>query len=147
MEDFFAPLVAKACLQVMPVGGSTFNVDSVRVNKIIGGSFGMSTLVNGMVVPRDTEGAHGALPLAVGRSLRLTVAPAGTVKTMADAKVIVFNVEVEATATENKGTVLIESSDQLMNYNRSEELAMEAVCTVLPLRQLRTWPVRVAPTA
>ena len=43
---------------------------------------------------------------------------AGTVKTMANAKVIVFNVEVEATATENKGTVLIESSDQLMNYNR-----------------------------
>ena len=35
--------------------------------------------------------------------------------------------EVEATATENKGTVLIESSDQLMNYNRSEEIAMEAV--------------------
>ena len=49
---------------------------------------------------------------------------------MANAKVIVFNVEVEATATENKGTVLIESSDQLMNYNRSEEIAMEAVrCT------------------
>ena len=46
---------------------------------------------------------------------------------MANAKVIVFNVEVEATATENKGTVLIESSDQLMNYNRSEEIAMEAV--------------------
>jgi hypothetical protein len=57
MEDFFAPLVAKACLQVMPAGASSFNVDSVRVNKIIGGSFGMSTLVNGMVVPRDTEGA------------------------------------------------------------------------------------------
>jgi T-complex protein 1 subunit theta len=106
MEDFFAPLVAKACLQVMPTGARTFNVDNVRVNKIIGGSFGMSTLVNGMVVPRDTE---------------------GTVKTMANAKVIVFNVEVEATATENKGTVLIESSDQLMNYNRSEEIAMEAV--------------------
>ena len=35
--------------------------------------------------------------------------------------------EVEATATENKGTVLIESSDQLMNYNRSEEIAVEAV--------------------
>jgi len=49
------------------------------------------------------------------------------VKTMANAKIVVFNVEVEATATENKGTVLIESSDQLMNYNRSEELAMEAM--------------------
>ena len=47
---------------------------------------------------------------------------------MSNAKVVVYNVEVQATATENKGTVLIESSDQLMNYNRSEELAMEAVC-------------------
>eukprot|EP01043_Picozoa_sp_COSAG02_P048262 COSAG02_NODE_4725_length_5049_cov_8.780202_4_plen_80_part_00 len=68
MEDFFAPLVAKACLQVMPVGASSFNVDSVRVNKIIGGSFGMSTLVNGMVVPRDTEGAS---PRTLSLSLSL----------------------------------------------------------------------------
>ena len=129
MEDFFAPLVAKACLQVMPAGAGTFNVDSVRVNKIIGGSFGMSTLVNGMVVPRDTEGTSCTFTSGIRGVILIVNHAAGTVKSMANAKVVVFNVEVEATATENKGTVLIESSDQLMNYNRSEELAMEAVCT------------------
>ena len=129
MEGFFAPLVAKACLQVMPAGAGTFNVDSVRVNKIIGGSFGMSTLVNGMVVPRDTEGTSCTFTSGVRSAILIVNRAAGTVKTMANAKIVVFNVEVEATATENKGTVLIESSDQLMNYNRSEELAMEAVCT------------------
>merc|ERR1712178_425566 len=46
---------------------------------------------------------------------------------MSNAKIVVFNVEVEATATWDKGTVLIENSDQLLNYNRSEELAMEAM--------------------
>ena len=56
MEDFFAPLVAQACLQVKAPGANTFNVDNVRVNKIVGGNFEMSTLVNGMVIPRDALG-------------------------------------------------------------------------------------------
>ena len=56
LEDFFAPLVAKACLQVKAPGANTFNVDSVRVNKIVGGDFKMSTLVNGMVIPRGALG-------------------------------------------------------------------------------------------
>lgn len=104
MEDFFAPMIAQACLQVMKPGWNTFSVDSVRVNKIVGGSFEMSALVNGMVIPRDAE---------------------GTIKTIKDARIAVFSVEIEATATENKGTVLIESSEQLLNYNRSEEDAMD----------------------
>jgi len=104
MEDFFAPLVTKACLQVKNPGANTFNVDNVRVNKIVGGNFEMSTLVNGMVIPRDAL---------------------GTIKTMKNAKIAVYSVEVETVQTENKGTVLIENSDQLLNYNRSEEIAME----------------------
>ena len=127
MEDFFAPLVARACLQVTPAGASTFNVDSVRVNKIIGGSFGMSALVNGMVVPRDTEGTFREFSRCRRTHCWSDCCATGSVKTMSSAKIVVFNVEVEATATENKGTVLIENSDQLLNYNRSEELAMEAV--------------------
>eukprot|EP01048_Picozoa_sp_COSAG05_P020874 COSAG05_NODE_3679_length_1912_cov_1.726972_2_plen_148_part_00 len=48
---------------------------------------------------------------------------------MKDAKIAVYSVEVETTQTENKGTVLIESSEQLLSYNRSEEIAMEKVRT------------------
>ena len=46
---------------------------------------------------------------------------------MKNAKIAVYSVEVETVQTENKGTVLIENSDQLLNYNRSEEIAMEKV--------------------
>ena len=106
MSDFFSPLVVKACRQLMPPGSNTFNVDNVRVNKIVGGSFGMSAVVNGMVLPRDTE---------------------GTIKSIENAKIVIFNTEVETVNTENKGTVLIENSEQLMNYNKSEEAAMEAM--------------------
>ena len=56
----------------------------------------------------------------------------GTIKTIKDARIAVFSVEIEATATENKGTVLIESSEQLLNYNRSEEDAMDKVSHRLP---------------
>ena len=97
------PKIVQACMQVIPEGGH-LNVDSVRVAKVLGASFHDSMVVNGMVIPRNTE---------------------GTIKHMPDAKIICFNVEVEATNTENKGTVLIESSEQLMNYNKSEEKAME----------------------
>ena len=51
-------------VQVMIAGSNTFNVDNVRVNKIVGGSFEQSALVNGMVTPRDAEGErrnHGKL--------------------------------------------------------------------------------------
>jgi len=106
MEDLFAPMIAKACTQIMVPGSNDFNVDNVRVNKIVGGSFDMSKLVNGMVIPRTAE---------------------GTIKTIQNAKVAVYSVEVESVATENKGTVLIENSDQLLKYNRSEEIAMEAM--------------------
>jgi chaperonin GroEL (HSP60 family) len=54
-------MIAQACLQVMKPGWNTFSVDSVRVNKIVGGSFEMSALVNGMVIPRDAEGASHTL--------------------------------------------------------------------------------------
>eukprot|EP01052_Picozoa_sp_SAG31_P039168 SAG31_NODE_5376_length_2576_cov_1.998385_2_plen_150_part_00 len=64
----------------------------------------MSAVVNGMVLPRATE---------------------GTVTKIEAAKIIVFNTEVETVNTENKGTVLIENSEQLLNYNKSEEKAME----------------------
>ena len=49
----------------------------------------------------------------------------GTVKKVKNAKVAVFAMSVQASSTEAKGTVLIESADDLMNYNKSEERLME----------------------
>jgi chaperonin GroEL (HSP60 family) len=56
-EDILAGLVADAALSVMPANTKTFNVDNVRVVKIMGGSLAGSKVVQGMVFGREPEGA------------------------------------------------------------------------------------------
>jgi len=56
-EDILARLVAEAALTIMPENSKTFNVDNVRVVKIMGGSLAGSKVVQGMVFGREPEGA------------------------------------------------------------------------------------------
>lgn len=56
-EDLLAPLVAQACIQILPKTGLTFSVDNVRVAKILGGGVVDTKLVKGFVLTRDVEGA------------------------------------------------------------------------------------------
>jgi chaperonin GroEL (HSP60 family) len=56
-EDILARLVADAALSVMPENNKAFNVDNVRVVKIMGGSLAGSKVVQGMVFGREPEGA------------------------------------------------------------------------------------------
>jgi len=55
-EDQLAALVAEAALAVMPTNPKNFNVDNVRVVKIMGGSLAGSKVVQGMVLNREPEG-------------------------------------------------------------------------------------------
>lgn len=55
-EDTLAALVAEAALAVMPPNPKNFNVDNVRVVKIMGGSLAGSRVVRGMVFGREPEG-------------------------------------------------------------------------------------------
>lgn len=55
-EDTLASLVAEAALAVMPSNPKNFNVDNVRVVKIMGGSLSGSKVVQGMVFGREPEG-------------------------------------------------------------------------------------------
>ena len=55
-EEILASLVAEAALAVMPSVPTNFNVDNVRVVKIMGGSLRSSRVVNGMVFGREPEG-------------------------------------------------------------------------------------------
>jgi hypothetical protein len=57
LEPILSPLVARACLNVMPPAPkrAVLNVDNVRVCKLIGGSIGDSTVIKGVVVLRTTE--------------------------------------------------------------------------------------------
>jgi len=105
-EDLLAPLVAEAVLAVMPKNPVNFNVDNVRVVKIMGGGLGESRVVKGMVFPR---------------------APEGTVKKARKAKVGVFNCPIDTSQTETKGTVLLHNAKEMMDFTKGEESQLEQV--------------------
>jgi len=102
-ENFLAPLIAEACISILP-GKTTFNVDNIRVCKILGGSFYQSSVVQGMVFKRIVEGV-------ITRSEK--------------AKIAVFTCPIDSVQTETKGTVLIQSSKELMDFSKGEEDLLE----------------------
>ncbi|KAK3135903.1 hypothetical protein QOZ80_5BG0425010 [Eleusine coracana subsp. coracana] len=103
-EDILCPLIADACIQVCPKNPVNFNVDNVRVAKLLGGGLHNSSVVRGMVLKNDAV---------------------GSIKRVEKAKVAVFAGGVDTSATETKGTVLIHSAEQLENYAKTEEAKVE----------------------
>ncbi|KAK1295657.1 T-complex protein 1 subunit alpha [Acorus calamus] len=103
-EDVLCPLIADACIQVCPKNPANFNVDNVRVAKLLGGGLHNSSIIRGMVLKNDAV---------------------GSIKRMEKAKIAVFAGGVDTSATETKGTVLIESAEQLENYAKTEEAKVE----------------------
>lgn len=100
LEEFLSKLLAEACLYAMPEDSTKFNVDHVRVQKILGGSIHDSQVIHGMVVLRGSE---------------------TTVHEVKKAKIAIFNTSIEMQQGETKGTVLLKNADDLMNYTRGEE--------------------------
>uniref|UniRef100_A0A2P2KZI0 CCT-theta n=4 Tax=Rhizophora mucronata TaxID=61149 RepID=A0A2P2KZI0_RHIMU len=103
-EDILCNLIADACIQVCPKNPANFNVDNVRVAKLVGGGLHNCTIVRGMVLKGDTL---------------------GSIKRAEKAKVVVFAGGVDTSATETKGTVLINTAEQLENYSKTEEAKIE----------------------
>ncbi|KAL5457355.1 hypothetical protein EMCRGX_G034604 [Ephydatia muelleri] len=103
-EDFLADLVTEACTSVLPENPKNFNVDSVRVIKIIGSGIQSSTVMKGMVFRREVE---------------------GDVSHVDRAKVAVYSCPFDASAPETKGTVLIKSANELMQFSKGEEDLIE----------------------
>ncbi|CAL9049019.1 T-complex protein 1 subunit theta-like [Musa acuminata AAA Group] len=103
-EDLLCPIIADACIQVCPKNPANFNVDNVRVAKLLGGGLHNSTVIRGMVVKNDAV---------------------GTIKRVEKARIAVFAGGVDTSATETKGTVLIQSAEQLENYAKTEEAKVE----------------------
>ncbi|KAG0472377.1 hypothetical protein HPP92_016923 [Vanilla planifolia] len=103
-EDILCPLIADACIQVCPKNPTNFNVDNVRVAKLIGGGLHNCSVVRGMVLKNDAI---------------------GSIKKVEKAKIAVFAGGVDTSATETKGTVLIHSAEQLENYAKTEEAKVE----------------------
>jgi len=103
-EDFLAKLVAKVCISVMPKNDKNFNVDNVRVCKILGAGVSSSRVVNGMLFKRGAE---------------------GEIKKADKAKVVVYSGPFDLTQTETKGTVLINNAEELLNFSKGEENVVE----------------------
>ncbi|KAH7334721.1 T-complex protein 1 [Rhizoctonia solani] len=103
-EDTLASLVAEAALAVMPSRPEHFNVDNVRVVKIMGGSLNSSAVIRGMVFNRE---------------------PQGVIKKASKAKVAVYTCALDIAQTETKGTVLLRSAEEMLNFTRGEEQQLE----------------------
>lgn len=82
----------------------TFNVDNVRVCKIVGSGVQNSTVMKGFVLKREVEGF-------VQKALK--------------AKVALFSCPIDISTTETKGTVLIKNAEELKNFSRGEEELLE----------------------
>lgn len=102
-EDLLASLVSQACISILPEK-TTFNVDNVRVCKILGGGLNNSQVVQGMVFKRQVE---------------------GDVTSRTSAKIAAYTGAVDIAQTETKGTVLIKTADELMKFSRGEESLLE----------------------
>jgi len=102
-EDFITGLISKACMSILPEQ-TTFNVDNVRVCKILGSGLLSSQVVQGMVFRRQAE---------------------SNIIKKDNCKVAIFTCPVDALQTETKGTVLIKTAEELTNFSRGEETQLE----------------------
>jgi T-complex protein 1 subunit theta len=103
-EHKLSAVIAEACVDVLPKNAMNFNVDNVRTTKIPGSSLSDCSVVQGMVIRRGVE---------------------GTIRSVKNAKVVVFGCAVDTSTTETKGTVLISSAKELEAYSKGEEAKME----------------------
>lgn len=104
-EDILADMVAEAVLAVLPKNAYNFNVDNIRVVKIMGGSLDQSRVVKGMVFGR---------------------VPSGSVTKATKAKVGVFSCPIDISQTETKGTVLLHNAKEMLDFTKGEEAQIEA---------------------
>lgn len=105
-ESLLGHLVAEAALAVMPKNPKDFNVDSIRIVKVLGGGLDSSRVVRGMVFGRQPE---------------------GVVKSAKKAKVAVYTCGLDISQTETKGTVLLKKAEELLDFSRGEEKQLEGV--------------------
>ncbi|KAL8717211.1 MAG: hypothetical protein Q9225_005532 [Loekoesia sp. 1 TL-2023] len=103
-EDFLASMIAEAILAVLPRNPVNFNVDNIRVVKIMGGSLEQSKVVKGMVFGRE---------------------PDSSTKRAKNAKVGVFSCPIDISQTETKGTVLLHNAKEMLDFTKGEESQLE----------------------
>ena len=132
-EDFLADLVSQAAMTVMPKDPSQFNVDNVRVVKIMGGHLFESRVLRGMVFGRQPEGKFNSnYKFLIMLSFLIFT---GVARNATKAKVAVFSCGIDISQTETKGTVLLKNADDMLNFTRGEEQQIEKVRLFLSYKE------------
>jgi T-complex protein 1 subunit theta len=105
-EDFLANLTAEALAHAVPCDHpERFDLDNVRIVKVLGGSIFDSKVIYGLVLNR---------------------CPTSRIQQVAQsAKVAVFSCPIDIGRTEAKGTVLLKSAEQMLNFSKDEEDSLE----------------------
>ncbi|KAF7634413.1 hypothetical protein Mgra_00006167 [Meloidogyne graminicola] len=103
-HEFISELAANACVKIAPKNVYNFNVDNIRICKILGAGVSSSFIENGMVFKRGVE---------------------GEIKQAKDAKVAIFACPFDLSQTETKGTILMNTAEDLLNFSNTEETSVE----------------------
>ncbi|RLV91262.1 T-complex protein 1 subunit theta [Spathaspora sp. JA1] len=107
-EDLISNLVVEAVQSVInPKNPTSFNIDNIRVVKIMGSSLSQSQVIKGMVFPREPE---------------------GSIKHIKNkSKVVVFTCPIDISTTETKGTVLLHNAQEMLDFTKGEEQQLDQV--------------------
>ncbi|CAH6718944.1 T-complex protein 1 subunit theta [[Candida] jaroonii] len=109
LESIISKLIIQAVQLILnPKNPRSFNVDSIRVVKIMGSSLSNSEVIKGMVFPREPE---------------------GSIKTIKErSKVVVFSCPIEVSSTETKSTVLLHNAKEMLEFSQGEEQQLDQMC-------------------
>jgi T-complex protein 1 subunit theta len=99
--EFFSQKIAEACIQICPENPKNFETEHLRTCKILGASMLDSFVMRGLIVSRNVE--------------------TPTLTSVDKPKIAVYGCPMDTQEAETKGTVLIKSAEELLNYNKSEE--------------------------
>lgn len=105
-EEFFTKIISEACVKSLPPTARNFEVEFVRVAKLLGSNVFDSFVIGGLLIPRGSE-----------TSIHKVVNP----------KIAVYSCPFDPQESDTKGTVLIKNATELKNYTKSEEQLAENI--------------------
>lgn len=108
-EDILSDLVSEAVSYIGGNSKSGFNVDSIRVVKIMGGSLFNSQVIKGMVFNKEPESHLKSLPNNEKH------------------KVAIFTCPIDIANTETKGTVLLHNAKEMLDFSKGEEQQLDEI--------------------
>ena len=105
-EDFLGQLSADALAHAVPCDHpDRFDLDNVRIVKVLGASLRDSRVIQGLVLNRCPESRLQQIPQS--------------------AKIAVYSCAIDIGRTEAKGTVLLKSAEQMLSFSKDEEDSLE----------------------